>query len=77
MIDEARPQFFPIDQFTWHTACGLAPSLASYFAAVDPLPPVVNGRFEETKIADFPKNEHWHWYAIEDSIAYDSYLRAE
>jgi hypothetical protein len=25
----------------------------------DPLPPVVNGGIEASKIANFPKNEHW------------------
>ena len=42
----------------------------------DPLPPAVNGGFEGTKIANFPKNEHWRWRAIENSIACESYLRA-
>ena len=26
--------------------------------SVDPLPPIVEGNFEETKIANFPKKEH-------------------
>jgi hypothetical protein len=44
---------------------------------LDPLPSVVNGRFEATKIANFPKNEHWRRRAIEDSIPCQTYLAAE
>lgn len=34
----------------------------------DPLPPVVSGRSEAAKLANFPKNEHWRSQTIGDSI---------
>jgi len=33
----------------------------------DPLLPVVNDGFEATKIANFPKNEHWRRCGITNS----------
>jgi len=33
--------------------------MAAELTLSDPLPPVVNGRFEAIKIANFPKNEYW------------------
>jgi hypothetical protein len=43
----------------------------------DPLLPVVNDGFEATKIANFPKNEHWRGRPTADSIAYETYLRVQ
>jgi hypothetical protein len=35
------------------------PKLLVFSHSFDPLPPIVNGCFEATKIANFPKNKHW------------------
>jgi hypothetical protein len=34
---------------------------------IDPLPPVVTGRFRAIKSRNFPKNEHWHWCVLESN----------
>jgi hypothetical protein len=41
-----------------------------------PLPPVVSGRSEAAKLANFPKNGHWPSQTIDDSIACKTQLSA-
>jgi hypothetical protein len=42
-----------------------------------PLPPVVSVPSGATKLANFPKNEHWRSCMIEDSIACKTHLSAQ
>ena len=44
---------------------------------IDPLRPAVSDRSEETELANFPKNEHWRSWTIEDSIACKAHISAQ